>query len=212
MKRLLLLFIPALLLLSACVSTNVYPGEKEGREYQSQNTRVCETIKFECDEGEVPFNDYTGCGCDLMEGYEPTPVEEPVVDIECGIVGDEQVNCPEDTFCGTVEIFSSEPRVRCLPDDICEGLCPEDSECVIMESYPAQVRCNEIMEEEEVAEEEEAVENTNEEVIEEEEVVEEEVAEEEIVEESVEEETAEEDAEWVTEEEVITEEATEESV
>ncbi|MFH1547332.1 MAG: hypothetical protein ABIC57_02495, partial [bacterium] len=203
--RLLLLFIPALLLLSACVSTNVYPGEKEGREYQSQNTRVCETIKFECDEGQVPFNDYTGCGCDLIDGYEPEPVdepseepepvdelvdepsEEPIVDIECGIVGDEQISCDE----GMCAVVEGEDEARCVTDNFCDDYCEEGFDCVIMESYPVQIRCNEVIEEEEVVEEEEAVE---EETVEN---INEESDEEEVVEE-----VEEDDSEWLTEEEI----------
>lgn len=170
MKKLISLFIFALLMLSACITTNVYPGEKEGRTYESQNTRVCETLKFECEDYEIPFNDYTGCGCELVEDYEPTieepvveepsePVEElvedPVLEIECGIIDDEQISCDEG-MCAFVE---GKEKAECIPDDFCDDYCEEGLECIILESYPVQIRCSEIVEElEEIPEEEVVIE------------------------------------------------------
>ena len=178
MKKLIITFLASVFILSACVTTNVYPGEKEGRTYESQNTRVCETLKFECGDAEIPFNDYTGCGCesagaeisndqfpisdeeesiedstddqvdepaeepaeDVDETSDETP-EEPTTTVECGIVNDEQIDCEEEKICGILE---DETEPKCLSENVCDDLCEEGSECVIMESYPVQVRCNPI--------------------------------------------------------------------
>ena len=173
MKNLLtIILLLSLVVLTGCVTTNVYPGQKEGRVYESQNTRVCESIEIVCDENQTPFNDYTGCGCELAEepAEEPSeePVEEPAVEPfdepvtepvnengECIITLEnpeegtlQYDNCPDGTMCGMVEWISSEPFLRCIPNNICESsMCGEGSECVILESYPVQIKCQPIVDE-----------------------------------------------------------------
>jgi hypothetical protein len=75
------------------------------------------------------------------------PAEEPTEGsaegpIDCTPVNGVTVECPEGMMCGTAVWISSEPRIRCLPNDICNaGMCANGEKCVIMETYPVQVAC-----------------------------------------------------------------------
>ncbi|MBU0578150.1 hypothetical protein KJ742_05675 [Patescibacteria group bacterium] len=133
MKKLISIFVLSLLLLSACVTTNVYPGEKDGRTYQSQNTRVCETLKFECDEYEIPFSDYTGCGCELIEA---------LIDEEPPLSGEDLV---EDEDEGTEEEAVEPPLSGTPSEDLVDEPIEDENlpECGIYEE--GQIDCDEGM-------------------------------------------------------------------
>jgi hypothetical protein len=87
------------------------------------------------------------------ESAEEPAAEQPIAEqqeeasdtpIDCSPVDGVAGQCPEGTMCGTAEWISSEPRIRCLPDNICDAnMCANGEECVITETYPApaQVTC-----------------------------------------------------------------------
>jgi len=81
MKK-IILAVASLLLLSACTTTNVYPGQKQGRSYINQSTRACKGLEFSCPEGKQVFSDDSGCGCEVKPAEETSPgppAEEPAV-------------------------------------------------------------------------------------------------------------------------------------
>jgi hypothetical protein len=71
MKQLIPFSIFTLFLLAGCTTTDVYPGEVEGRTYINQNVKACEVLEYECKEGFEPFSDETGCGCVPAADMEP---------------------------------------------------------------------------------------------------------------------------------------------
>ena len=132
MKKLFLVLL-AVLILSACQSTKVYKGEKEGREYVNQSARACETLRYFCDEGMTAFSDKSGCGCEGKRTVQPAKEAVP-----CGIIGTETVQCPEGQVCATTE-WDPGAGAHCITADVCE--C-ETGECLTLESWPLQIKCS----------------------------------------------------------------------
>lgn len=51
--------------------------------------------------------------------------------------------CPEGTFCAVVWTQTGDTEPLCVDDAICEAVtCDGDGECVVAESFPAQIFCS----------------------------------------------------------------------
>ncbi len=60
---------------------------------------------------------------------------------------EESYECPEGMMCASVEWLTDQAAFFCVPNDICaNSMCEEEKECIILESHPAQVRCDESVE------------------------------------------------------------------
>lgn len=64
-------------LILLCLSYSVYANTTQ-RDYLNTDPKACETIRFVCPEGQSPFFDSYGCGC------QPTPK------IDCSSTKDEE--------------------------------------------------------------------------------------------------------------------------
>ncbi|MFP2933525.1 hypothetical protein ACLESO_51955 [Pyxidicoccus sp. 3LG] len=84
----------------------------------------------------------SGAGAGAGSGAEAsklTPREGVELDgPECSL---ESPECPEDLMCATLELEEGRRTLCVDTQQVCEQLQCARGECVILESYPAQIRC-----------------------------------------------------------------------
>ena len=96
MKKLIILTV-SMVILSACTTTRVYPGQQQDRSYINQSSRACKTLEFTCPEGKQVFSDDSGCGCELIPGTVDLGGPEPtVVEVSTVNVGEETTTVVEE--------------------------------------------------------------------------------------------------------------------
>lgn len=126
----------------------------ESRRYVSFSPEECSRIDFGCGEGTMLFNDESGCGCEAENGSAIADVENQD-NPECGIINGEQVNCQFGEMCATVSWDRSPQVAKCYPENVCDkNTCAAGESCVVLESWPAQIRCVDNLEQNGLQEEE----------------------------------------------------------
>ena len=99
-----------------------------------QEQVVCTQEARECPDGS--FVGRSGPNCEFAACPESATAR-----LACGFLDGKQVDCPAGQMCATFDQISSEPTIRCLPNNFCDTACATDEECVVAESWPLQIHC-----------------------------------------------------------------------